>query len=190
MSGPLYPIDLNVIRLLLLARLFPLVTSGRLILDSWGWVESIEWVPQPLLNTGLAKYLLIPCLGEGLVAFVNAESGRRTEHCSRSPSILWLVLNHTEVKKGRGNPKIIKLRYLLKQTSIIYTYLWAFGGVGLEDTQNFNLPINRNNRKVWNNKKQRHQRVWDWFVTNQNNKWVVRKKESEKNKGKDKHGKR
>ena len=33
LSGPLYPIALNVIRPLILARLVPLVTSGRLILD-------------------------------------------------------------------------------------------------------------------------------------------------------------
>ena len=71
-----------------LARLVPLVTSGRLILDSKGRVESVEWVPQPQVNTGLAEYSLIPWLGEGLVAFVSAESGRRTECCDRSPSIL------------------------------------------------------------------------------------------------------
>ena len=147
-------------------------------------------MPQPQLNTGLAEYSLIPWLGRGLVAFASAKSGRRTERCNRSPSILWLVLNHTEAKKGRGNPKIIKLRYLPKQTSTMYTYLWAFGGVDLRDTRNFNLPLNRNNRKAWNNKKQRHQRVWERFVTNQNNKWVMRKNESAKNKGKDKHGKR
>ena len=64
-----------------LARLVPLVTSGRLIPDCWGRIESKEWVPQPQINTGLAEYLLIPWLGRGLVAFVSAKSGRRTERC-------------------------------------------------------------------------------------------------------------
>ena len=40
-------------------------------------------------------------MGEGLVAFVSAEGGRRTECCNRSLSLLWLVLSHTEAKKGR-----------------------------------------------------------------------------------------
>ena len=98
---------------------------------------------------------------------------------------------HTGVvwKRG-GSPKILKLRYLPKQTSTIYTYLRVFGGMGLRDTWNFNLPINKNNRKAWNDKKQRHQGVWERFVINRNNKWVVRKNESLKDKGKDKHGKR
>ena len=34
-----------------------------------------------------------------------------------------LSLITPEAKKGRGNPKILKLRYLPKQTSTIYTYL-------------------------------------------------------------------
>ena len=76
-------------------------------------------MPLPQINTRLARYSLIH-KGKRFGGFdecLEQEENRTLAEDLLINSDLSLIT--LEAKKGRGLPKIIKLRYLLKRTSII-----------------------------------------------------------------------
>ena len=76
-------------------------------------------MPPPQINTRLTEYSLIH-KGKGFCGFdecLEREENRTlAEDLSISSDLPLITL---EVKKGRGLPEIMKLRYLLKRTSTI-----------------------------------------------------------------------
>ena len=76
-------------------------------------------MPLPQINTRLAKYSLIH-KGKRFGGFDECLEREENRTCAEDLSLSSdLSLITLEAKKGRGLPKIIKLRYLPKQTSTI-----------------------------------------------------------------------
>ena len=76
-------------------------------------------MPLPQINTRLAEYSLIH-KGKRFGGFDECLEWEENRTCAEDLSLSSdLSLITLEAKKGRGLPKIIKLRYLPKQTSTI-----------------------------------------------------------------------